>query len=230
MKTIYTIDNGNGHPHVGIFKTETPERIVPLKDFKVEDGPFSAIISNVGPKVTFPREFEDKLLDIKSLRDEKSFLDMPVNYTETLGMDRLCNAYYVFKNELENGESILLIDAGTFNTFDLITRNGFAGGFILPGSKVFLQSYNRGENLPIYLDAELKSEIPLPTSTEMAIKEGHNLYLLSVINTFIEEYYPDRVILTGGNAAKLEPIVNMPVEVIPHLIHQALFDIAGRVH
>ena len=186
MKTIYTIDNGNSHPHVGIFKNETPERVVPLKDFKVDAEPFRAIISNVGPKLTFGPEFEEKLLDIKSLRDEKSFLDMPVNYTETLGMDRLCNAYFVFKNELEEGERILLIDAGTFITFDLITRNGFAGGFILPGSKVFLESYNRGENLPTYDKSELKSEIPLPTSTEEAIKNGHNIYLLSVLNTFIE--------------------------------------------
>jgi type III pantothenate kinase len=229
MKTIYTIDNGNSHPHVGIFKNETPEKIVPLKDFQVDESSFKAIVSNVGPKIKYPKEFNGKLLDIKSLRDEMSFLDMPVNYTETLGMDRLCNAYYVFKNELEEGERILLIDAGTFNTYDLITKNGFAGGFILPGSRVFLESYNRGENLPTFDKSELRSEIPLPTSTEEAIKDGHNLYLLSVINTFIEEYYPDRVILTGGDALKLEPIINMPVKAIPHLIHQALYDIAGRV-
>ena len=96
MKTIYTIDNGNSNPHVGVFKNETPDRVVPLKDFKADAESFRAIISNVGPKLTFDPKFEEKLLDIKSLRDEKTFLDMPVNYTETLGMDRLCNAYFVF--------------------------------------------------------------------------------------------------------------------------------------
>lgn len=227
MKTIYTIDNGNSHPHIGIFKGETPE-IVPLKSFKVGDDSHRAIISNVGPKANLPKELEGNILDIKTLRKENSFLDMPVNYTDTLGMDRLCNAYYVFKN-MEPGERILLIDAGTFNTFDLITDNGFVGGFILPGSRVFLESYGKGENLPMLKQGELDSEIPLPTSTEMAIKGAHNLYQLSILNTFIEDYFPDRVILTGGDANNLEPIVNMPVEVIPHLIHHALFDIAGRV-
>ncbi|RLA63321.1 MAG: hypothetical protein DRQ89_07005 [Epsilonproteobacteria bacterium] len=228
MKTIYTIDNGNSHPHVGIFKGDTSE-IVPLKDFKTNEDSYRAIISNVGPKLNFPKEFAEHLLDIKALREDRSFLDMPVNYTNTLGMDRLCNAYFVFKNELDEGERILLIDAGTFNTYDLVTNNGFAGGFILPGPRVFLESYGKGENLPTLMAAELKAEIPLPTSTETAIKDAHNLYQLSVINTFIEDYFPDRVILTGGYAKCLEPIVNMPVKIIPHLIHQALFDIAGRI-
>jgi len=229
MKTTYTIDNGNSHPHVGIFKGETPKGFVPLKDFKNEEKSFSAIISNVGPKANLPKDITDNLFDTLDLRKEKSFLDMPVAYSDTLGMDRLCNAYYVFKNELEADERILLIDAGTFNTFDLVTSNGFVGGFIFPGSKVFLKSYGQGENLPTFENAELESEIALPTNTEMAIKNAHNLYLLSIINTFIEDYFPDRVILTGGDALKLKPIVNMPLKVIPHLIHQALFDIAGRV-
>ena len=53
--------------------------------------------SSVGEKIDIPDHFIRPL----NYREEKNFLEMPINYTETLGEDRLICSYLVFKRALE---------------------------------------------------------------------------------------------------------------------------------
>ncbi|MFA6238390.1 MAG: type III pantothenate kinase [Bacteriovorax sp.] len=218
---IITVDNGNTNPHVGIYQDEQLVSIIPLKDYSPLPDDF-ILISNVGGPLAFKPSF-----DLKTKWHNKKFFEMPVNYSETLGEDRLIVAYALFK-QLKSSEKILAIDAGTFITMDLIDHSGFSGGFIFPGIQTFLSSYKKGTNLP-ELDLKQNFElIELPHSTEEAILGAVEIYLHSILKGIIEKTSPGRIVITGGS---LEFIKNkilkinskVQLETNPHLLHSSLF-------
>ena len=219
MKTIYTIDNGNSHPHVGIFKGDTLEKVIPLKECHFEETNSQILLSSVGKDLQLPKK---NIFDVKEMRTKSHFLSMPVNYSQTLGIDRLCCAHWVFKNKVKNNEKILLIDAGTFTTFDIISKAGLEGGFIFPGLQTFLNAYSNGKNLLRLnlADLNLEDEVNLPHSTETAIAEATKVYFQMTLKELIDRFNPNEIIATGGEGRFFSKI-----NFIPHLIHMALFEI-----
>ncbi len=223
MKTIYTIDNGNTNPHVGIFKGNSLEKVVPLRECHFEEANSEIILSSVGQDLDLPQK---NIMDVINLRSQNAFLDMPVNYSQTLGMDRLCCAYWIFKNQIKNNEKVLLIDAGTFTTYDLVSNKGLEGGFIFPGLQTFLNSYSKGAKLPT-LDLKtlnLRDEINLAHKTEDAISEALKTYFQMTFRSLIETLSPDLIITTGGEGKYF-----FEAGYMPHLIHLALFEIKEAV-
>lgn len=196
--------------------------VQPLSEFVQLPDDF-ILISDVGAPLSVKPSF-----DLKSKREQKRFFDMEVHYTETLGDDRLLIGYYLFK-QLKPAESILVIDAGTFLTLDLIDQQGFAGGYIFPGLSTFLSSYQRGVQLPVLQNQphfELKD---LPHSTEDAILGAAHIYLESILERIIKKTSPSRIVITGGSQDliknKIEKL-NLPevqFETYHHLIHSSLF-------
>lgn len=223
---IITVDNGNTNPHVGIFQDGVLVGLMPLKDYSPLPEDF-ILASDVGKPLGFRPSF-----DLKKKRENKEFglqfFDMPVHYAETLGDDRLIVAYSLFK-QLRPAESILIIDAGTLMTMDLVDRSGFAGGYIFPGVQTFLSSYQKGFLLPLM---EMKNNIEfktLPHTTDEAILGAAEIYLDSVLESIIKKTSPSKIVITGGS---LELIKNkilklnlskVPLETYPHLIHSSLF-------
>ncbi|MFI5390668.1 MAG: type III pantothenate kinase [Bacteriovoracales bacterium] len=224
MKTIYTIDNGNTNPHVGIFKEGHLEKVVPLKDCQFNEANAEIILSSVGRDINLS---EKKIFNVKDLKSEKKFLDMPVDYSASLGMDRLACAYWVFKNRVKNEEKVLLIDAGTFTTYDLISKKGHEGGFIFPGLQTFLKTYAAGANLPILdlKNVNLRDEVNLPHCTEDAIGEAAKVYFQMTFQSLLETFKPGLIITTGGEGKYFSEAC-----FIPHLIHMALFEIRETVN
>ena len=223
MKTTYTIDNGNSHPHVGIFKGVTLEKVIALKECLFEEINSEIILSSVGMDLNLSLH---NIFDAKKLRTETHFLDMPVNYTQTLGIDRLCCSHFVFKNKIKENERVLLIDAGTFTTFDIVSKAGLEGGFIFPGLQTFLNAYSGGKNL-IRLnlnDLKLNEKVSLPHSTEEAIGEATKIYFQMTLKAMVDKYNPDMIITTGGEGHFFSA-----TNFIPHLIHQALFEINNSI-
>lgn len=221
---IITVDNGNTNPHVGIFQNNQLLKVIPLKDFIPLENDFN-LISNVGAALNIKPSF-----NLKAEFKKNYFFDMPVNYAETLGDDRLIIAYALFKKSKQK-EFILSIDAGTFITLDLIDHSGFAGGFIFPGIKTFLSSYQKGLQLPVLEmnnDFKLKE---LPHSTEEAILGATEIYLNSILENVIRRTSPQKIVLTGGGMNLIRNKIleiNLPgfqLESDPHLIHSSLFEI-----
>lgn len=223
MKTTYTIDNGNSHPHVGIFKGITLERVIPLKECLFEEINSEIILSSVGRDLNLPLQ---NIFDAKKLRTKSYFIDMPVNYSQTLGIDRLCCAHWIFKNKIKGNEKILLIDAGTFTTFDIVSKAGLEGGFIFPGLQTFLNAYSGGKNLlKLNLnDLNLDENIVLPHSTEEAIGEATKVYFQMTVKVLMDKFNPEIIISTGGEGRFFSS-----TNFIPHLIHQALFEINNSI-
>ncbi len=120
---------------------------------------------------------------------------------ETLGLDRLAAAVggiVLFPNK-----ELLVIDAGTAITFDLVDKNHhFLGGNISPGLKIrFRALHEFTKKLP-----EIESADPWPMigkTTEEAIRAGVQNGMIFEIDGMIDHVRKDwpqcQVILTGGD-------------------------------
>jgi type III pantothenate kinase len=150
------------------------------------------------------------------------FAGMPVEYSQTLGEDRLIQAFYVFKKLKSN---TLLIDAGTFVTMDVVTRTGFLGGYIVPGARIYGETFQQGELLKsVPLNHSLSAELPHATSE--AMRDGY-LAFAALAQKLVIEHKLDKILITGGNSSLWEQIfdelkASEIVEVEVNLIHLAL--------
>ena len=124
----------------------------------------------------------------------------------TLGLDRLAAA--IGACELFPGKDLLVIDAGTAVTFDLIESNGtFKGGNISPGLRSrFRALHEFTKKLPLIEETE---EYPvIGQTTEEAIRAGViNGMVFEMDGTIdlLRENWPDlQPLLTGGDALFFE--------------------------
>lgn len=210
-----TVDIGNTHQ---TFRSASGV-ITPLSEFDLDSPNNSIWVSSVN----------DKLLNLlptkrKMIRDyfkEGNLNNMPVNYSKSIGDDRLAGAYFLFKkNELNK----LHIDTGTFTTVDFITKNGFEGGYILPGIHSLSQTYEKGKNLhsPNYEDFIFPFQ-EIPHNTKDAINLGCLITYLSPIKELINLLRPEEVYLSGGSARFLaKNLENRNYIIEDNIVHKGL--------
>ena len=121
---------------------------------------------------------------------------------ETLGKDRIAAVVGAF--DLYPNTNVLVIDAGTAITYDLLTSEGkYLGGNISPGIEMRYKALNQlTGRLPKVEQADYKKLFG--TSTEEAIRAGvqnGTVYEVdTTISTFKEFYKNLKVIITGGDA------------------------------
>jgi len=132
---------------------------------------------------------------------------------ETLGLDRLAAA--VGAKALFPGKDLLVIDAGTALTFDLIERNGtFEGGNISPGLRSRFRSlHDFTENLPL---VEACAQWPdVGRTTEEAIRSGVLNGMIHEMDGTIDHFrnkLPElQPVLTGGDALFFERRLKNPI-------------------
>ncbi len=227
---IYTFDFGNTNPKVGIWKDRTLCQTVPLDQFKlnIELPNLTFLKSSVRPNKDqeISKELNIKFEDFIKFRKENSFLDMPVNYSVTLGEDRLFQAYYIYKNCIsDQTNNIILIDSGTFTTIDFITNQGFVGGYIIPGNQTYLDIYKqRGEQLNQFKASELIQSNQIPNKTQCAILNSLPMLLESFYQNIYDKNPNSICITTGGGSILhhqiLSKITNSYIN--NDLIHESL--------
>ncbi len=120
----------------------------------------------------------------------------------TLGADRLANA--VAAAAYLPGSAVLIIDAGTCITYDLVQADGtYLGGAISPGLRMRSTAMNAySARLPM---VDVLPDTPvLGTDTASSLAAGVYHGVLGEVAAFIRSYrylIPDtRVIITGGDA------------------------------
>lgn len=120
----------------------------------------------------------------------------------TLGLDRIAGAVGVASSH----RPVLLVDAGTAVTLDLVAGGSFRGGNISPGLRLRFRSLNRfTSRLPLVTPG---GEVPrLGHDTVTAIRSGAVrglVYEIAGVFGRVREDWPDaRLVLTGGDAPLL---------------------------
>ena len=235
MNTILTIDLGNGHPHGARFKEGSLLHILDRNELLglKKDDYHSVVFSRVKKDQEIEELFQDKTFDLGRFRDENSFLDMPVHYASSLGEDRLYQSYYLFKKWKK---SLLLIDSGTFTTMDIVSEEGFTGGYIFPGRTLFFDCYEKGDQLFKLEEKDiLLDSINLPHTTKDAMGEAWKLYNKGVLVNILQKFSIGDVMVTGGDGRHFFDLISsltehVKIEWKPHLIHHALSYIYEKNH
>lgn len=139
---------------------------------------------------------------------------------DTLGKDRLAAAiggYHLFK-----GSNVLIIDAGTCITYDLVTADGtFVGGNIAPGLDMRLKAmHDYTARLPLVErgdDARFMAK-----STEEAVKNGAVQGMLLEIEGYIRrlmgQYAALETVITGGDARYFADLMKTKIFVRSNLV------------
>jgi len=168
-----------------------------------------AIVSSV---VNHSREIVDYLGNLFNLCIElNNSTPIPVTNRyqtpETLGYDRI--AAVVGAHTIFPAKDVLVIDAGTAITYDLVTSKGeFSGGNIAPGMEMRFKALHKFTNrLPLIDPPETDINL-IGTSTAEAIQSGVingiRLEMDGIIASLINEYPKLQVVITGGDAKYFE--------------------------
>lgn len=234
MQGLITLDFGNTHATAGIFSLHPQKLIkkVPLSELKLYLSQLNIsahnaqmVLSDVKPREEELQPFLEEgylLTRVKSYWRGQKFHGMNVNYANTLGEDRLICAFYAYKTFKTN---VLVIDAGTFVTMDVVTTKGFEGGYIVPGSETYLATYQRGENLRDFTLSP-SGETTLPHDSQSAMAGSYSAFA-ALAQKLIQEHQIQKVLITGGASPLWEKLLSElspapVVETHPDLIHSAL--------
>ncbi len=171
-----------------------------LKTYKIDQAIYSSVVSDNFDVTHYLKENIPFFIEL----DEKTSLPIKVAYKtpKTLGKDRLAGV--IGANYLQRGKNILVIDAGTAITYDLIDFEGiYWGGNISPGLQMRFKAMNHyTSKLPLLTP---EGDIPaMGYSTETAIRSGVVNGLIyeidGYINDFNKKYANLFIFLTGGDA------------------------------
>ncbi len=149
---------------------------------------------------------------------------------ERVGIDRLLAIWQA--SRIYAAGRVIVVDAGSAITIDCASETGeFLGGVIMPGLMLQFDSLARGTDaLPAIEPPELGDEgapaLPIPaTDTVAAIRSGIMLGTAAAIDGLITRSLaglPHQVILTGGDARRLSPLVAHPHVVLDGLVIDAI--------
>jgi len=138
----------------------------------------------------------------------------------TLGKDRIAGA--VGAQSLFLKENILIIDAGTCITYDVVEANGtYIGGSISPGMLMRFKSLNNfTHKLPLVPYREF-NELTGKTTEESILSgviSGIAFEMHGFINGYLEKYSSLKIILTGGDAVYFEKTLKNDIFVNSNIV------------
>lgn len=139
---------------------------------------------------------------------------------ETLGRDRLAAAVGAFMQFPK--ENVLVIDAGSSITYELISSEGeYLGGAISLGVQMRARALNHfTDQLPLVKVPLTLSIIGKSTETclQSGVLNGAVAEMNGMIESFSQIYQPLRIILTGGDAYYFEKRLNYNIFASENLV------------
>jgi type III pantothenate kinase len=208
-----TIDIGNTQTKLGIF--DGLELQSTQKFSNTETIPWQSILDTHKITHSILSQVGNVQSDLKTLYNNTQCVEvhhqLQLPFTsdydpfENLGIDRvvgLAAAAYLFPRE-----NVLIIDAGTCITYDLMTAKAHhLGGVISPGLMMRYQAMHMFTYQLPHLEIQAPSSFP-PTNTDEAIHHGVVSSVIAEIKAFISRFESSiptfRIILTGGDAGFL---------------------------
>ena len=132
---------------------------------------------------------------------------------ETLGKDRLAAA--VGANELFPDQNLLVIDAGTAITYDLVSeKNQFIGGNISPGLEMRFKALNHFTGkLPLVTYSDDFEQIGRNTTDAIraGVQNGLLYEMAQNIDYFNRNYQNLHIIMTGGDSIFFDKKLNYSI-------------------
>ncbi|MGE0077733.1 MAG: type III pantothenate kinase [Bacteroidales bacterium] len=205
------LDIGNTRAKLALIENETIVLSQSYQDLTLAE--IEIIVSTYSPQkaiVCIVGKVNNAILDyiqnnLKTITlDHNTPLPIQNNYTtpNTLGYDRIAVA--VGANYLYPNKDILIIDAGTAITYELVTSNGiYQGGAISPGIQLRFKSLNNHTAHLPYLE-KVENFRLIGKTTNECIYSGVLNGTLCEIDGYIDEVRNDFpkicVILTGGDS------------------------------
>ena len=217
MKGNLTIDNGNTSVKVAFFigtelvaTNRFMRRDVRLLDrFISTYKPDSAIMCSTASSEASQRVEELINQRCSRVMNLTHATPMPISLgyrtPQTLGRDRIATAVGAWS--IAQGGDVLVIDAGTAITYDLVTADGcFVGGNIAPGLGLRFKSLHEHTGRLPLVDADGDAPV-MGYDTQTAIRSGVLLGLLGEIRSCIATLKMSHpgltVFLTGGDGSLL---------------------------
>lgn len=154
---------------------------------------------------------------------------------EELGVDRWLN---LIGARSLYASPYCVISCGTAVTVDVVdATDHHRGGLIAPGLEAMIDTLIKHTAIKLpHRQAVLNtgSDINLGTTTAAAVRAGCLQSIIGLIDrscTLLQQQYGSLpIILTGGNAPHLQPLLNHPVIQIPHLVLTGLMKYAQATH
>jgi type III pantothenate kinase len=221
------VDYGNTNAKVGIFedhsltekKTFASDEL--LKEFLQKQEADHLLVSSVSTAADTVAAWAQHISKKIILN---STLPLPIKNLygtpKTLGADRMagaCGAASLFP-----GKDVLVVDAGSCITFDVVNSQAcYLGGSIAPGMNMRFESVHTfTANLPLVRPVENPTLIG--TSTESCIQSGIINGMVAEMNGLIrlysEKYEDLQVILCGGDARFFENKLKASIFASPDLV------------
>ncbi|MBK7213794.1 MAG: type III pantothenate kinase [Bacteroidales bacterium] len=143
---------------------------------------------------------------------------------QTLGKDRLAGIVAAWK--LFRGSDVLVIDAGTAVTYDLLTAEGnYLGGAISPGLQMRYKALHTFTGRLPLLDIEENPKLT-GDSTVSSIHSGIGNGLMFEVEGFVNAYLKDfpalKIILTGGHMNYFDKQLKVKTFAAPNLVLEGL--------
>lgn len=211
--SVYIIDAGNSSIKIARFKSHQLQEVQrfpsnnleKIKDFiSLNKGQY-ALSSVLSKKKTNAIISTDPAI---ILLETDANIDMIINYgtTNTLGMDRLCNAIYAFKRM--KTDYAVALDIGTCIKLDIVHKtDGYLGGSISPGIDLRYKALNDYTGKLPLLSNKSRTEY-VGTSTNLSIQSGVMNGINAEINEMIEQYRQRfsslTFFVTGGDAQNFD--------------------------
>ena len=153
-------------------------------------------------------------------------------YTDpgTLGIDRW--AAIVAAHQRYPG-AVCVVDCGTAVTLDMVTAGGeHRGGLILPGVEMLQQMLSQN-TAQLRLSGKQPAVTPLADSTAAAIYGGAVYLLVAAIERSVADMRAQlgksiEIVMTGGDAGRILPLLNGPAQHQPDLVLQGIAMLAGK--
>lgn len=150
-----------------------------------------------------------------------------------LGADRFVALIGARQRVLASGQAqpVLVVTVGTAVTVDALDVHGrFLGGYILPGFGLMQRALEAGTS---GLKAPTGEVVDFPTNTSDALMSGGANALLGAMERMYRKLsgfsgQPPRLYLTGGAAVKLEPIMDLPFNMVDSLIFEGLLHLQAH--